>query len=145
MKRLAYISLAILLLVVLTWYAAHNRRTQPTGQPPTTMDQFKQVPGANATVQAGEFLLTLAKEGNLPGIAQGEHGTMHAGIVDANANTPSGPEPYPISRVIHFSKQGDDSDYFYAVVIESNGAPCQLQRAWRTNPQGQVVESYPVP
>lgn len=145
MKRLAWIFVPILLLVALAWYAAQNRRSQPAGQPPTTMDQFKQIPGATATVQAGEFLLTLAKEGKLPGIAQGEHGTMHAGIVDAHANTPSGQEPFPISRVIHFSKQDDDSDYFYAVVIESNGAPCKLQRAWRTNPQGQVVENYLVP
>ncbi len=145
MKPLAWIWLAILLAVALVWYGTRHRHTGPKVRAPLTIEQFKQVPGANATVQAGEFLLTLAKEGKLPGIAQGEHGTMHAGIVDANANSPSGPEPYPVSRVIHFSKQNDDSDYFYVVVIESNGAPCKLQRAWRANPQGQVIESYSIP
>ncbi len=145
MKPLAYVCLAALLVVALLWYRARHRQAQAASQLPTTMQQFKQVPGASATVEAGEFLLSLAREGKLPGIPPGEHETMHAGIVDANGNAPSRQEPYPVSRVIHFSKPGDDSDYFYTVVIESSGAPCKVQRAWRTNPQGQVAENYPVP
>lgn len=142
LKLPAYLLVGLLLLAAL-WYGVNHQRAQPTEKLPTTIDEFRQIPGGAVTVQAGEFLLTLANEGKLPGFNQGEHGTMHAGIVDGNANTPSGSEQYPVSRVIHFSKRGNDSEYFYAVVLESNGGPWKLQRAWRTDPQGQLIENYP--
>lgn len=124
-----------------------RRRSPQAGKAPATIEEFKQAPGGRLTVASGEFLMGLAKEGKLPGFSAGEHGTMHAGDVDAKADTPSGavPEPYPVSRVIHLQKQGDAADYLYVVVLESEGGPWKLQRAWRTDAGGQIVETYPVP
>ncbi len=146
MRRLPYIFLA-LLLAGAVWYGVMRHRHPPADKAPVTMENFMQVPGGKLTVQAGEFLMGLAKEGKLPGFSAGEHGTMHAGIVDAKANTPSraGPEPYPVSRVINFQKQGNSSVYFYLVVLESDGGHWKLQRAWRADADGHVVEAYPVP
>ncbi len=146
MRRPAYFFL-VLLLAGAVWYGVMHRRRPLADKVPTTMERFKQRPGGKLTVEAGEFLMGLAKAGRLPGFSANEHGTMHAGIVDAKANTPSGavPEPYPVSRVIHFQKQGSASDYFYVVVLESDGGPWKLQRGWRTDADGHVVEIYPVP
>jgi hypothetical protein len=110
------------------------------------MEQFGQRPGGGFTAEAGEFLIELVKAGKLPGFAPGEHGTMQAGILDANANTPSGAarEPYPLSRGIHFQKDGNSSDYFYIVVRETKGGALKLKKAWRTDAGGHIGEYYSV-
>jgi hypothetical protein len=89
MKRLAYFFL-FLLLAGAVWHGVAHRRSPPADRVPTTMEEFKQRPGGKSTAEAGEFLQALAKKGKLPGFRAGEHGTMHAGILDANSNTPSG-------------------------------------------------------
>jgi hypothetical protein len=99
------------------------------------------MPGGAATIDAGEYLIGRLKEGKLPGISKDDHGSM----VAANAKPHEGQtESYPLVRVIVLRKNGDTSEYFYGVVRESAGAPWQLQKAWRANPEGKVVEEYPV-
>jgi len=146
MKRLAYIAV-VLALATLAWYVIAHRRAQAANQLPRTLKEFKQRPGGGVTVEAGDFLIALAKEGKLPGFSAGEHGTMHAGIVDGNANAASAgtQEAYPVSRGIHFSKEGDTSDYFYVVACESPGSPWKLKKAWRMDAGGRLVENYPIP
>ncbi len=143
MKLLPYVLL--LLLVGAAWYGVSHRRAEVSARTPTTVKEFKQLPAGKMTAEAGEYLLGLAKAGQLPGFSKGEHGAMQAGTPDARENTPSEPEPFPVSRVIHFSKTGDDSDYFYAVLLQSNGGSWKLQRAWRADPQGRVRQNYPIP
>lgn len=139
--------LIVLVLAAAVWYGALHHRTLPASRVPRTLEEFKQQPGGALTVEAGDFLMRLAKEGKLPGFARGEHGTMHAGILDAKAETPSSAtaEGYPVSRVIHFQKEGDTSDYFYIVERESREAPWKLQEAWRTDAAGRIMETYSVP
>ncbi|HWV98394.1 MAG TPA: hypothetical protein VNZ64_01755 [Candidatus Acidoferrum sp.] len=139
--------LLVLLLAAAAWYGLSHHRTPTTPKLPTTLDEFKQQPGGASTVDAGDFLFALAKQGKLPGFSPGEHGAMHAGIVDANGDSPSvtASETYPISRGITFSKEDDTSVYFYIVVQTSNNAPWKLQKAWRTDADGHVVQNYPVP
>ena len=140
--------LLIVLLAAAVWLALAHHRCPPSGDKlPATLDEFKQAAGGASTVDAGEFLLSLAKQGKLPGFAPGEHGVMRAGIVDGQGNIPAAAAPgsYPISRGITFSKDGDTSVYFYTVVQASNHAPWQLQKAWRTDADGKVVENYPIP
>ncbi|HEV2391505.1 MAG TPA: hypothetical protein VG146_03985 [Verrucomicrobiae bacterium] len=138
---------AMLLVAAAIWYTVAHRRAPPVPKVPATMEEFKQWPGASLTAQAGEFLIGLARAGKLPGFSAGEHGTMHAGIVDAHGSTVSGAasEPYPVSRSVHFQKEGDTSDYFYVVVRESQSAPWKLQKAWRTDGEGRVIQNYAVP
>ncbi len=147
MKRFGLLLLIVLLVAAVWLGLAHHRRAPSGDKLPATLGQFKQVAGGASTVDAGEFLLSLAKQGKLPGFTPGEHGVMRAGIVDGTGNIPSAAasESYPISRGITFSKSGDTSVYFYTVVQASNHAPWQLQKAWRTDADGKVVETYPVP
>ncbi len=146
MKRFVYLAVAILPLAVGLWYALEHHRSAASDQLPANMQELKQRPGGTVTVDAGEFLIGLAKEGKLPGFALNEHGTMHAGILDANANTAASTEAekYPLSRTIHFSKEGDTSDYFFVVVRESPGSAWKIQNAWRVDPDGRVLERYAV-
>ena len=111
------------------------------------MEEFEERPGGAFTVEAGEFLIELAKASKLPGFAASEHGTMHAGILDGNAETPAdgAPEAYPVSRAIHFQKDGDPSNYFYIVVRKSQHDSWRLQKAWRADADGNVVQTYEVP
>lgn len=146
MKRLVWLLFAVLLAVwVLSGFVGH--RVPPSNRLPANLDEFKQAPGGAATVDAGEFLFSLAKQGKLPGFAPGEHGVMHAGLVDGAGNNPAGtgPESYPISRGINFTKEGDASQYFYIVMQASNHAPWQLRKAWRADSNGNVLQNYTVP
>jgi hypothetical protein len=143
MKHLAY-TILILLVAWLVWYAIARYHSTAADNVPKSMEEFRQRSGGLFTAEAGAYLMELAKAGKLPGFALGEHGTMHAGILDANANTPSGSEPYPLSRGIQFQKDGDTSGYFYIVVRESQGSPLRLQKAWRMDAEGHVVENYSV-
>ncbi len=145
MKSYAY-GLLILVAAATAWYVW---RTNPTAapKPPTSLDEFKRQPGGAYTVDAGDFLLSLVKQGKLPGFAAGDHGSMHAGIIDGNGNTPqeTAPEHFPVSRTVVFSKRGDTSAYFYIVERASAGSPWQLKKAWRIDAEGRIAEQYPVP
>ncbi len=146
MRRIVFIA-AILALAAGIWYVFGHRRPSVQEKLPATMEEFKQRPGGAFTAEAGEFLIGLAKQGKLPGFAAGEHGTMHAGMVDARGNRPSSntAETYPVSRAIHFSKEGDEADYFYVVVRESPGSTWKLRQACRMDDNGRILENYPVP
>lgn len=149
MKRPSYwLALAGLVLIVggsVLIVARHRKRREAGPKLPSSLAEFKQMNGGAATVDAGEFVIGLAKEGKLPGFAKGEHGSIQAGIVDGSGKVPSGVQAYPISRGIHVSKEGDDADYFYVVVLETNGASWKLQKAWRDAADGRRLSTYAVP
>ena len=53
---------------------------------------------------------------------------------------------YPVSRTLHASKNNDGHFvYYYTVEKASETNDWQLQRAWRTDTNGQVVEEFRVP
>lgn len=150
MKGIAYLAV-IVMLGLGVWYAMRPHgdvdQAAPAEKLPTSVEEFKQRPGGASTVDAGEFLISLAKEGKLPGFSKGEHGSMHVGNFDANPTSSSrtSAEKYPISRAIHLSKDGDTSDYFYVVKRESAGSGWNLQKAWRQDAEGRLMEDYPIP
>jgi hypothetical protein len=86
MKRLGLSALALLLAAVV-WYAVAHHHSAVAGKLPRTLEEFKQRPGGGPTVDAGDFLIGLAKRGKLPGFSADEHGTMHAAVMDANGHT----------------------------------------------------------
>ena len=113
---------------------------------PAILEEFKEVPGGAVTVDAADFLVGLAKEGLLPGFAKGEHGTVQAGNFEPAQDLPASAlsQTNQVLRCVHFSKDGDDSDYFYLVARASNGAPWKVTKAWRAAPDGRVLERFPV-
>jgi hypothetical protein len=141
LARMRYLSFSIVgaLLAVAVWYGVAHHHTASMHRLPATMEEFKQRPGGTVTVQAGEFLIGLAKEGKLPGFSSGEHGAMQSGAPDTVAET------YPVTRAVHFSKDGDTSDYLYLVVRESQDAPWKLLKGARMDAGGHVIQEYVVP
>jgi hypothetical protein len=79
-----------------------------------------------------EFLIHLKKAGRSPGWSKEEHGTIYRWS-------------HPDSDTCGFSarKDGDDSIYHYIVTRASKGTPWELQKAWRTDRDGKVVEEFP--
>lgn len=139
MKYFALIALAVLLAVAV-WYARHRGGdVAAQNQPTTTLQDFKRRPDGAFTADAGEFLMGLAKDGKLPGFAQGEHGNMQIGAPEAAV------ESYPVTRAAHFSKDGDTSDYLYVVVRDSERAPWRLLKAARMTADGQVIQEFTIP
>jgi len=91
--------------------------------------------------EAAKFVGSLGEKGQLPGFARGELSQTWPGMSDLE----SCGEPYPMLRTFTCVKNGDPSAYHYIVVRESKDSSWKLQRAWRTSPDGRVLEEYPVP
>jgi hypothetical protein len=76
-----------------------------------------------------EFLKSLMAKGQLPGWSGGDFKIRYV----------------PNSEIFEVSKEGDPSIYDYAVSSGSKNGPLRLQKAWRTDQSGQIVEHYAVP
>ena len=91
--------------------------------------------------EAAKFVGSLGEKGQLPGFARGELSKTWPEMSDLE----SCGEPYPMSRTFSCLKNGDRSAYHYIVLRESKDSPWKLQRAWRTSPDGRIIEEFPVP
>jgi RNA polymerase sigma factor (sigma-70 family) len=109
--------------------------------------------GGALSMEAVDFLIKLKKESQLPGYPKDEHGTIQIPIpglsLDSNRIwhfSDTNVETYPVSRTLHASKNNDGHFvYFYTVIKASETNAWQLQKAWRTDTNGQVVGEFPVP
>ena len=133
-----------------------NEIGQKRAQSPKLVDDFekkmRQTPGDALTLEAVKFLVTLKKLDQLPGLPKDEHKSP---IMIQNWSQDShgvwyfsrtNGETYPVFRTIRASKNNDGLwAYFYTVVKASVTNDWQLQKAWRTDTNGQVVEEYHVP
>jgi len=91
----------------------------------------------------GEFLVGLHKKGLLPGDSKNSHGEM----VSDRFTLPSSQAKdvdYPFSQTFHWNVLGETFTNNYTVVRTSKESAWQLQKAWRTDSAGQVVEEWPV-
>jgi hypothetical protein len=92
------------------------------------------------TREASGFLVSLKKEGKLPGFARDERGRLHPGIALPVRDDNS----HPVTRTFVCEKASDKhSVYRYTVRRESEDAPWQLREAVRTR-NGAVIETLPV-
>ena len=104
-----------------TSLAAFLYFTQPSGTPET-------------------YLISLQQENHLPGIDD-SHETELSGRLKLSDMDPK----FPCARPFTVTKQGDPSTYHYTVFSPSREAGWRLQRAWRTGPDGFLIEEYKVP
>lgn len=99
------------------------------------------VPGMRQTLDAGQFLAQLLESHRLPGAENVERGAM---LSPASVYTPQSTN-YPMSREFNGQRKlGGPWENHYIVAKKSADSPWQLQRAWRTDAQGNTVEEYPV-
>lgn len=89
---------------------------------------------------AEAYMDNLRNEQKVPGFSKEEHGTLIGFLRPGDLNS-----TFPLVRSFTATKQGDSSAYHYTVSRPSQESGWKLQRAWRTNSDGQVVEEYPVP
>ena len=94
------------------------------------------------TIAAGELLYELHKLGRLPGDSKDDHGKVNSEDVPLSTSKEM---YYPILRSFYVVKNGDPATYRYTVIRSSKGATWRLQRAWKTDAQGQTVMEWKVP
>jgi len=88
-----------------------------------------------------EGVASLMDKGQLPGFSTGEIEGISLSLPDLEKDC----EVYPMSRNLTCTKNGDPTRYHYVVVQASKDSAWMLRKAWRTAPDGSVVEEYPVP
>ncbi len=124
------------------------------GQPPKDIAArsrayVEQQPGGDLTLEAAKFLGSLVEKDQLPGILKTERRAGAANnsfsvYIDPLNLKESASAAYPASRTLCGKKTDEPSSYHYTVVRTSKESAWQVQKAWRTAPDGRVVEEYPV-
>jgi hypothetical protein len=94
--------------------------TQPSGTPET-------------------YLIQLQEQNRLPGIDNAQE-TELSGRLKFSDMDPK----FPCVRSFTATKRGDPCTYHYNVFSPSPDANWKVQRAWRTSPDGVLVEEYEV-
>ena len=103
--------------------------------------QIKRRPGGESTLEAQAFIDRLAATHQLPGFRKGENATVLApATAEASTN-----DSYPVSREFDTSRSGQQFVYNYLVIRASKHSDWKLQRIWRTDRDGNVIEEYPLP
>ncbi len=88
---------------------------------------------------AMQCLSDLHDQNRLPGAAKSDEGQL------THYNSEHHDSPYLDSVTFDGQKKGDLSLYHYTFTRTAKQDPWKLQKAWRTDVQGRVVEEYPVP
>jgi hypothetical protein len=90
---------------------------------------------AAAIATAVTFGKDLKNKGRLPGWSKDEHSQPDGVTVSLSGN----------SARVDARKKGDSSTYHYTVIRASETGSWKLQKAWRTDAKGRLVEEYLVP
>ncbi len=85
---------------------------------------------------AMKFLHSLKQKGRLPGWSKKDK--LAGNTVDFHIRLPN-------SGTCDAAKEGDPTIYHYTVVRDAKDGAWKLQKAWRTDAKGKVIEEYPVP
>lgn len=81
-----------------------------------------------------DYLKGLKEDGQLPGWSEHERGDLSGATMDSEFT----------SGTVSLRKNGDSSTYHYSVIRASEDGPWKLQKAWRTDQNDHLVETYPV-
>lgn len=100
----------------------------------------KKNPVAIEAASGGDFLLGLREQSKLPGVPKDAHGDIR---FDFSFPLPE-QVTYPFSPSFQVSIKGQTLINHYTVLREAKDSPWQLQKAWRTDSQGRIVEELPV-
>lgn len=134
---------AIAIIIACVAVVVANMRSSPApAQKRKLMDvsQLMKTPGYAVTTEAVSFLHQLKINGELPGVAKNEQIMLLFPPGIANATN------YPIIRNFQGRKKnGGPWPYHFIVIKTSATNDWQLQKAWRTGTNGNVVEKFSVP
>ena len=110
-------------------------------EPARSRAYLRRQPGGALTVAAIDFLEALKTQDQLPAWRQDDAGDS---LTTVDAFGARG-ETHPVFRTLHAQKKGDATIYHYRFVQESKESGWKLQRAWRTDKDGQTLAEYPIP
>ena len=97
---------------------------------------IQNVDEGNVVAKSGmDFLLHLRQEGRLPGITINEHG---------NARISGRLPQYPFLLTMRFNAEGTAVTNNYRIAQIKKDSPWELERAWQTDTNGQIVQEWPV-
>jgi hypothetical protein len=103
------------------------------GPLPGDQEAEKQVTAASMSESAFKFLKDLKEANQLPGWSRTDKGTANHFEVSLDSVTLDG------------RKEGDLSIYYFKVIRTDKDSAWKLQKAWRTDENGSVLEKYAVP
>jgi Peptidase of plants and bacteria len=86
------------------------------------------------------YVISLQQENRLPGIDNAQETELSSRLKLSDMDP-----KYPCARNFTATRRGDPFTYHYAVFSPSPNADWKLQRAWRTSPDGALLEEYSVP
>lgn len=114
----------------------HAQEVEQRHKQIAAIQNMEKSPGGRATMEAVRYLIHLHGQGQLPGSKN---------IVGLQLNDQDQSATYPIMR--HFTAQlrADPSRIHFTLVKPSDAASWRLQKAWRTDEQGNIVENFTVP
>jgi len=117
--------------------ARHNREAQQI----KAFRKLMSGPDAHRVYQGFNFLARLGHDGQLPGISRNSHGRL--GLDKPPAVTPNG--PYYWSQEFRVTTQDTPSRICHYVLVQTySNSDFQLQKAWRSDAGGKVLEEYPI-
>jgi hypothetical protein len=99
----------------------------------------KEAMGAAMAKSTLKFLFRLKQEGQLPGFSKNDKGKTIGFLWHHNDS------PYLDSATWDNLKNGGSDIYHYTFTRTSKHGSWKLQKAWRTDASGKMLEEYPVP
>jgi hypothetical protein len=119
------------------------------GQPPRDIDaRYKNYvlrqKGGPITFEALNFILSLSKQGQLPGFLKSERAHLYkgeSGSLSFQIPKEADPNAHPLVRTIFCYKMDDQSTYVYKLARSSHHSPWKVQRACRMKNE-RIVEEY---
>ncbi len=119
----------------------HEQELQQQKAADRAFQKQLKMPGARESLEAGRFLLQLRESGRLPGAENAELGAT----LGSPSATTSQSTTYPLTRTLVGQRTLDGPwENHYTVIKISSNSPWQLERAWRTDAQGNTAEEYRV-
>ena len=91
-------------------------------------------------MSAGEFLLSLREQGQLPGVSKDAHGEIRFDFAFPLPKEVA----YPLSQTFQISLKDQSFANHYAVQRETKDSAWHLQRAWQTDSEGRTVKEWPI-
>jgi hypothetical protein len=135
-----------------------QRRKAPSRIVANFSEDLRRQPGGALTLEAAGFLKSLNAQGRLPGFPPNERSAIdvhihnlvqdRAGVWQFSSGADG--DTYPVTRTLRVRKANTGSNtgwflYFYSAEKASTTEGWRLQKAWRTDTNGLVVEEFPVP
>jgi hypothetical protein len=96
------------------------------------------------TERAALALQQIYAQGQLPGVAESDHGKMGFDTIDLVVSNNPTIISYPALRKFYLVKDGETFTNHYILGKESKDAEWKLQRAWETDSNGQVIQEWPI-